>query len=1021
MSGDQGADIYRFSAGFGHDSISPGETGLDWIEFDSSITRPISSCSAPMTDGRVADLTDDLLVRVKGTEDVIEIRYALSEEPYQDIAGIRFADGTIWTMADIVAAAVPTPGVNLEGAVANDTLTGTASADFLDSGGGTDILIGGAGDDELYGGDGDDILDGGAGGDYLQGDAGSDIYRFSAGFGNDEIWEEREEGSVNAIVFDASVAAADIAVYFSHDSWSLILKSVGTNDSIFIDGAYEDEDLGVDEVRFDDGTVWTRDQLLANAVELPGDLIEGDETDQTLTGSAFDDSIDGGDGNEIIFGAAGNDEIFAGDGDDILIGGSGDDLMFGNAGNDTYRFSAGFGSDRVLVSDFSGEDSDVIEFDATIAAADVRLTLQGEDIDWGVLLSIDGSTDQITLRWLDQSDEIHFDDGTVWTYDDILSRLQPWQGVDLIGDQGTDILGTSGWDRLSANDDVASLIVGYAGDDFMTGSRANDILDGGTGNDVLRGDEGADTYRFSAGFGQDTIYDTQSGTEESGPDVNHIVFDATISSDDIIVEHDSVYGGDLTWADVILRVAGTEDRITLSSGFGDADYDIHFADGTVWNADDIRARWSLIDQPYQEGDQGGGPLIGGATNDTIYGSNNDDIIEGRGGNDTLYGFDGNDILVGGTGSDQLYGYGGSDTYRFSAGFGEDRIYDSANSDEVNVIEFDATIDPAQVSVLSDSSDLWGTYYLSIAGSEDRVWVSRNGHDAVISEVRFADGTVWTAADIEARLTYSDRPTITNSATGAQLLGTAGSDTLTGTDGPDEINGEGSVQWRSVGANLLVNGSFEQLAADASPMNWGYSATTMPGWTRVDSTQPATTLGLEQINSGYDSVTATDGNYWFDLDGIGDGGGNSNVHIVQDVTGLAEGETLLIQFDHANRSWDTDGSFDVLWNGDVVASFTNTGRTMVRSSVLVTTAAGTNQLGFRGTGWQDGVGASLDNVKLTARGNVREFGRRQRRAFRHGRRRSHSRRSRRRHDLRRQRQGHALRQWRQRRHHRRCRQ
>ena len=235
---------------------------------------------------------------------------------------------------------------------------------------------------------------------------------------------------------------------------------------------------------------------------------------------------------------------------------------------------------------------------------------------------------------------------------------------------------------------------------------------------------------------------------------------------------------------------------------------------------------------------------------------------------------------------------------------------------------------------------------------------------MISEVRFADGTVWTAADIESRLAYSDRPTITSAAAGAQMLGTAGSDNLTGTGGPDEINGEAPVQWRPVGANLLVNGSFEQLAPDASPMNWGYSATTMPGWTRINSTQPGTTLGLEQINSGYDNVTASDGNYWFDLDGTGAGGGDSNVHIVQDVTGLAEGETLLIQFDHANRTWDTDGSFDVLWNGDVVASFSNTGRTMVRSSVLVTTTAGTNQLGFRGTGNQNGVGASLDNVKLT---------------------------------------------------------
>ncbi|WP_235664268.1 hypothetical protein, partial [Pseudomonas savastanoi] len=39
----------------------------------------------------------------------------------------------------------------------------------------------------------------------------------------------------------------------------------------------------------------------------------------------------------------------------------------------------------------------------------------------------------------------------------------------------------------------------------MFGDAGDDVLDGGAGNDTLSGGEGSDTYRFSRGWGQDTI------------------------------------------------------------------------------------------------------------------------------------------------------------------------------------------------------------------------------------------------------------------------------------------------------------------------------------------------------------------------------------------------------------------------------------------------------------------------------------------------------------------------------------
>uniref|UniRef100_UPI0012E06BE1 calcium-binding protein n=1 Tax=Pseudomonas sp. ML96 TaxID=1523503 RepID=UPI0012E06BE1 len=83
----------------------------------------------------------------------------------------------------------------------------------------------------------------------------------------------------------------------------------------------------------------------------------------------------------------------------------------------------------------------------------------------------------------------------------------------LYGGAGNDWLnGGEGSDRLygeNGNDQLR----GADGSDHLYGGNGNDILDGGAGNDSLSGDAGSDVYRFSRGWGQDTInnYDTSTG------------------------------------------------------------------------------------------------------------------------------------------------------------------------------------------------------------------------------------------------------------------------------------------------------------------------------------------------------------------------------------------------------------------------------------------------------------------------------------------------------------------------------
>ncbi|TFI56783.1 hypothetical protein E2493_18440, partial [Sphingomonas parva] len=93
-----------------------------------------------------------------------------------------------------------------------------------------------------------------------------------------------------------------------------------------------------------------------------------------------------------------------------------------------------------------------------------------------------------------------------------------------------------------------------------------------------------DVYKFSRGFGQDVI--SEAGwSNESWNDA--IEFDATVAASDVTIEQSSD-GNHL-----ILKIAGSEDRITMEWAVTDANYridQVRFADGTVWSFADLIAR-----------------------------------------------------------------------------------------------------------------------------------------------------------------------------------------------------------------------------------------------------------------------------------------------------------------------------------------------------------------------------------------------------------------------------------------------
>ncbi|MBL3869234.1 calcium-binding protein, partial [Pseudomonas syringae pv. theae] len=779
LSGGAGSDSYFFSRGWGQDSIynydtSTGKT--DFIEFAAGI-QPEEIL--------VTRSGNDLILSLKNTAD----RIIVSSYFYQDglssyqLEAINFADGTVWRLEEIKTIAV----VTTDG---NDSVWGYATDDTLN---------GGLGDDSLYGQAGNDILQGGVGADSLSGESGDDTLLGDAG--NDYLYG----GS------------------------------------------------GIDQ----------------------------------LSGGEGADYLAGGEGNDTLAGDAGSDTLYGDSGNDLLDGGTGNDYLTGGDGSDVYRFSRGWGQDSINNYDSSAGKTDAIEFAADILPADITVTRSYTDL----ILSLKNSADKITVSGYFQNDgvtpyaleQIRFADGTTWNLDqikalsiittdgndnvwgyatdDILSggsgddslngqggndTLQGGVGADslsgesgddtLLGDAGNDYLyGGSGIDQLSGGEGADYLtggegndtLLGDAGNDTLYGDSGNDLLDGGTGNDYLTGGEGSDVYRFSRGWGQDSInnYDSSAGKTDV------IEFAADILPTDIMVTR--------SYNDLVLSLKNFTDKVTISGYFqndGDTPYtveQIRFADGTQWDVEQIKSMAAftftdgndaltgyasddrivggmgddvlngLAGNDVVNGDEGSDTLYGGTGKDTLsggsgsdylYGEEGNDLLAGNAGSDILYGADGNDILDGGTGNDTLDGGRGSDIYRFAKGYGQDSInnssYGETAADKVDVIQLDG-LNPADLRFSRSGDDL----VIQIKATGDTLTVrshfSQDGVTAyAIDQLKFADGSVWDGAQIKAAvvLPSEEADTLTGYATADSLFGQDGNDSLSGRAGDDVLDG-----------------------------------------------------------------------------------------------------------------------------------------------------------------------------------------------------------------------------------------
>ena len=141
--------------------------------------------------------------------------------------------------------------------------------------------------------------------------------------------------------------------------------------------------------------------------------------------------------------------------------------------------------------------------------------------------------------------------------------------------------------------------------------------------------------------------------------------------------------------------------------------------------------------------------------------------------------------------------------------------------------------------------------------------------------------------------------VINGGAGRDIIdGGDGIDRLTGGEGSDQLKGDGGndiligdlagYDVLATGLTLLVNGSFEQPGATFTSASWGRAMAVLPGWTRANS------QSYEVMVSGYGGVSASDGNYWLDLESGGGAGaraGKTNRHARRFCVGGDPGQRL----------------------------------------------------------------------------------------------------------------------------------
>ena len=676
------------------------------------------------------------------------------------------------------------------------------------------LLYGAEGNDSLTGSPNEDVLIGGAGDDVMRGGGGNDTYLVFAGDGNDTIFDEGEtEAGIareNSIEMPDGVTLNDLSVSYAttvqsgryvatgHPGpetsvYAALDVSWGTGSvRIVVPHSDQNAGTGIEALRFSDGSSASFADLVAIGGPAPTfDPHDLDNADPGITwGGGGNDTlqganISGGLGQDTLTGTPADDRLFGGeklletglpsggapelstlwDEGNLYRGGQGDDELWATAGSDVFEYAPGDGLDTV--SDLQHDET--FFYGGFISAEEFsRLWQDPAALDPAHRAALFAGQD--TLRF-----------GPGIAPSDVRAlRERGFQNPDndsliLALGEGAGGVRFENWFKAEVNQltrvefadgtvwDAAAIASRAAlAPTLARGTEFDDFLFGGPEDNAFFGLQGNDTYFFGPGSGVDTIEDSGGiDTVEIGA-----------PSSDV----------SLGLGSLVLRVA-VFDELHLANfdpndALGAHDIELfRFSDGTELSYPQLIAR--------------GFDLFGTAADETIPGTNVTDRIDGRGGND---------LLLGGL---------GSDTYAFGPGSGQDTIREASSTVDADVL--DVAANPGAVSVTREG----GSIVLSLDGTADRVAIEWFADpSARIESVRFADGTAWEAATLEAQIQgqTNQPPSVASPIADQQALEDAPfsfvlpADTFTDPDAGDSLSYSASLAdgsplpaWLSFGA------------------------------------------------------------------------------------------------------------------------------------------------------------------------------------------------------------------------------
>ncbi|WP_436796667.1 putative Ig domain-containing protein [Comamonas kerstersii] len=682
---DGGADRDSLYGGAGNNTyiVAPG-TGLDnamgaslAVANDTVVFAPgirPEDVSVQLGDaswgGQAGDVGYTNLVIGIGGNDALVVRTENGDDlGHGAIQRFRFADGTEWTLSDVIARADggkmgwqqrywgdPT---TILGSQADDdindytgqsvTVQARGNDDNVYLAAGNDIVSAGSGNDNVYSGAGDDLVAGEAGDDRIDTGAGDDVVVFNHGDGHDRL--TTGEGT-DTLSFGATVLPAMLSAALDPDGRVVLLIEGGAGGSITLENTRIDNLPGdLERIQFINADGKTRvfdlaGWLQANAGALLSATADAplafEGTGFELTGTvapaggleavAYAQSGDlfvsanlanntPTDGDDVLYGTADGDTLDAGAGNDIALGLAGNDTILGGEGNDLIHGGDG---DDVLDG---GDGNDVIYGGwgaDTLTGGTGRDELFGE---WGgdtyVYQPGHGEViiddDHRVLNWGYGGGEGGY--GGEWAYGDELARAAAWDGGE--GGYG------GGWDGGEGGWWYGGAIV----------------------------DDAPNILTFGPGIRpEDLRYSQQNG--------------------DLVIEFANQPGDR-----VILK--GFEPNRATQTRSVDI---IRFADGTEIVAESIEP----TGKTEMAGDEGG-------------------WLDGTPFADTLIGGDGDDTLDGQGGADRLVGGAGSDTYRIHKDWGtrptETLIAETWREQDTNRIEITGDINADDLHLEFDGRDL----------------------------------------------------------------------------------------------------------------------------------------------------------------------------------------------------------------------------------------------------------------------------------------------------------------------------